>query len=264
MDPEEYIEVGLGDVLKYIREIRTIRDSVKSRLRFKVPSEYVIEGGEVYIRPYFTDGFAIAVSSSKRPGHEEIIWWSHLINALNGKNVDWANYSVKVNGEVQLDVYDERGERFVSMRIDKGLIERIEGLLNAAFILSVVDWFIEDNLAVIVGYPEDYTKLRFIGDFVEDVLNELRELSVFNELVEGVRRIETECALNNHPGRDLVNVIPVGRFYLCPECLRRAESFVDEALGRLSNRKITISRDLWERVEYSIDYARDLVKSLSP
>lgn len=141
-------------------------------------------------------------------------------------------------------------------------------MLNAAFLLSIVDWFIEDDVRSIanianVFIPEDYSELRYISDFVETVHSKLSELNIIKELEDGVRKIELECHMNNHSNREVVDVIPLGKYYLCPDCLRRAEKYVDEVLNKWKNVKIRVPPETWQGIQKSIEQTKEIIQTIT-
>ncbi|ADN50996.1 hypothetical protein [Vulcanisaeta distributa] len=260
-----FVEVGLGDVVGIIKELRSLRDSIRNRITIKVPRDYVIGNVDVLARPMFTDGFVV----SFRVGQSEYrVWWSSIEESLGGKSGDWGDYRIVGGKEPYIEFLNPDGGVAARVRVNEELISRLDSMLNAAFLLSVADWFIEDDVRSIanianVFMPEDYSELRYISDFVETVHSKLSELNIIKELEDGVRRIELECHMNNHGNREIVDVIPVGKYYLCPECLRKAEKYVDDVLNRWRNVKIRVPLETWQGIQKSIEQTKEIIKSIT-
>ena len=257
------LDVSLGNVIKIIKELRQLRDSLRNKLIIKVPREYIIGNADVAARPMFTDGFVVTFRVNNR---EYRVWWSSIENALEGRNIDWGDYRVEAGKEPRIEFLNPDGSKVAVVRLDEKLVNELNRLINTAFSLFIIDWFIEDDIKSIsnitnILIPENYTELRNISDFVETIHTKLNELGIMKELEDGVRKIELECHANKHEGRDIVEVIPVGRYYLCPECLRRAEKYVDETLDRWSNVKTKVPNETWQALQKSIDYIREMISN---
>ncbi|WP_054856791.1 hypothetical protein [Vulcanisaeta sp. JCM 16159] len=260
-----YVEIGLGDIIGIIKELRALRDTLRNRLTIKVPRDYVVGNVDVLARPMFTDGFIVSFRVGQR---EYRVWWSNIEESLRGVGSDWGDYRVVVGKEPYIEFLNIDGSIAARVRINEELISRLDSMLNAAFLLSVVDWFIEDDVRSIanianVFLPEDYSELRYISDFVETVHSKLSELNIIKELEDGVRRIELECHMNNHRNREVVEVIPVGKYYLCPECLRKAEKYVDDVLNKWKDVKIKVPLETWQGIQKSIEQTKEIIKSVT-
>ncbi|BDR92659.1 hypothetical protein [Vulcanisaeta souniana] len=260
-----YIEVGLGDVIRTIKELRVLRDSLRNRLTVKIPRNYVVGNTDVLARPMFTDGFIVSFKVGTR---EYRVWWSGIEDSLSGRSGDWSEYRVVAGKEPYIEFLNPDGSVAARVKINEELINRLDGLLNAAFLLSVVDWFIEDNIRSIanianVFISEDYSELRYISDFVETMHSKLSELNIIKELEDGVRRIELECHTNNHRNREVVEVIPVGKYYLCPDCLRRAEEYVDEVLSKWRDIKIRVPAESWQGLQKGIEQTKEVIQTIT-
>ncbi|MGC8606741.1 MAG: hypothetical protein ACP5GZ_05590 [Vulcanisaeta sp.] len=260
-----YTEVSLGDIVGIIRELRILRDSLRNRLTFKVPRDYIVGDVDVTARPMFTDGFVVSFKVGSR---EYRVWWSSIEEPLSGRSGDWSDYRVVAGKEPYIEFLGPDGSVVAKIRINEELINRLDGLLDAAFLLSVVDWFIEDNVRGIVNItnvfiPEDYSELRYISDFVETIHARLSELNIIKELEDGVKKIELECHANNHRNREIVDVIPVGKYYLCPDCLRRAEKYVDEVLSKWRDVKIKVPLEAWQGLQKSIEQTKEIIQTIT-
>ncbi len=258
-----FTDVGLGDVLRIVRELRQLRDRLRDRLLIKVPRDYVVGDVDITARPMFTDGFVVSFRVGSR---EYRVWWSSIEGALEGRGGDWGDHRIVVDKEPYIEFFNPDGSTAAIIRLRSDFVNRLENLMNTAFSLFLVDWFIEDDIKGIanivnVFIPEDYSELRYIGDFVEEIHTRLGELGIIRELEDGVRKIEIECHANNHQGREIVEVIPVGRYYLCRECLRRAEEYVDRTLNKWGSVRIKIPSDTWQGILKSIDYAKEVISN---
>ncbi len=259
-----YIEIGLGDVIGIIKELRSLRSSLRNRLTVKIPRDYVVGNTDVIARPMFTDGFIVSFRVGTR---EYRVWWSGIEEAFNGEGSDWGDYRIVAGKEPYIELLNPDGSVAARIKINEELISRLDGLLNAAFLLSVVDWFIEDNVRnianiVSVFIPEDYSELRYISDFVESIHAKLNELNIIKELEDGVRRIELECHMNNHGNREVVEVIPVGKYYLCPDCLRKAEGYVEEVLSRWRDIRIRVPTESWQGLQRGIERTKEVIQTI--
>ena len=259
-----YTEVSLGDVIGVVRELRALRDSIRNRITVKVPRDYVIGNADVLARPMFTDGFVVSFRVGDR---EYRVWWSSIEESLSGKGSDWGDYRVVTGKEPYIEFLSPDGSAVARVRINEDLVSRLGNLLNASFLLSVVDWFLEDNIRGIanvanVFIPEDYSELRYISDFVETVHARLSELNIIRELEDGVRKIELECHTSNHANREVVDVIPVGRYYLCQDCLRRAEKYVDEVLNRWRDVRIKVPLETWQGLQKGIEQTKEIIQTV--
>ncbi|ADY00220.1 hypothetical protein VMUT_0002 [Vulcanisaeta moutnovskia 768-28] len=260
-----YTEVSLGDVVGIIKELRILRDSLRNRLSIKVPRDYIVGNVDILARPMFTDGFVISFRVGQR---EYRVWWSSIEESLSGKSSDWGDYRIMTGKEPYIEFLNPDGSTAARVRINEELINRLDSMMNAAFLLSVVDWFIEDDVRSIanianVFIPEDYSELRYISDFVETVHSKLSELNIIKELEDGVRRIELECHMNNHRNREIVDVIPLGKYYLCPDCLRRAEKYVDEVLNKWKDEKIRVPLETWQGIQKSIEQTKEIIQTIT-
>ncbi|GAB6946779.1 hypothetical protein JCM16161A_09090 [Vulcanisaeta sp. JCM 16161] len=260
-----FVEVSLGDVVGIIKELRMLRDSIRNRITIKVPRDYVIGNVDVLARPMFTDGFVVSFRVGQR---EYRVWWSSIEESLSGRGGDWGDYRIVTGKEPYIEFLNPDGSTAAKVRVNEELISRLDSTLNAAFLLSVVDWFIEDDVRSIanitnVFMPEDYSELRYISDFVESVHSKLSELNIIRELEDGVRRIELECHMNNHRNREIVDVIPLGKYYLCPDCLRRAEKYVDDVLNRWKDVKIRVSLEAWQGLQKSIEQTKEIIQAIT-
>ncbi len=111
-----FVEVGLGDVVGIIKELRSLRDSIRNRITIKVPRDYVIGNVDVLARPMFTDGFVV----SFRVGQSEYrVWWSSIEESLGGKSGDWGGDYRIVGGK---EPYIEFLNLMVVLRLGLGLM----------------------------------------------------------------------------------------------------------------------------------------------